>query len=231
MASGRNEIRDKLRKAHIEWPRLKSTHFLPITVLYDCLKPDSVLSELQRMFPDKSQEERQCICDRITPARKLLAIHLYGPEDNEKAILDLLNEGITDQDLPFLRINRNKMCENGYTPEFTLGKNSHSKCQLGDHKKCGIEALEHWDLSKIENLCRYQWTVLAPIFEPSAEGIPHFDLDDGCLLPFIMDGEKEAIQGGYSDVWKVTIHPGHQNFFSAQQNHVRLPSFQDNTKL
>jgi hypothetical protein len=55
--------------------------------------------------------------------------------------------------------------------------------------------------------------VLAPVFkkEERPDVIPHIELNDACLLPFIEDREKhDKMAGGYSEVWGVRIHPAHQ---------------------
>jgi hypothetical protein len=40
----------------------------------------------------------------------------------------------------------------------------------------------------------------------------HYDLQSGCILPFLEDEEGGRKSGGYGSVWRVKIHPEHQRW-------------------
>ncbi|KAM7212536.1 Protein kinase-like domain containing protein [Rhypophila decipiens] len=69
----------------------------------------------------------------------------------------------------------------------------------------------------IDEFLEMQWRVLAPYFSispGSQQGLYHFTLDDEVILPFVSDEHtsKEAIRGGFGEVFQVKIHPAHHNF-------------------
>lgn len=127
-------------------------------------------------------------------ARKLYATLAYvkkGPD-----ICGLLQEGITDEDLPLVPIAKGDR-ENAL------------------HRRDGtsISTFENWADKHLEKFDRVQWWMTAPVFKEGA----HYELDDKEMLPFIPftdnDNVPETKRGGYSEVYPVRVHPSHHEFW------------------
>lgn len=76
-----------------------------------------------------------------------------------------------------------------------------------------FEALTRWETDKFRQV---QWLMIAPVFETSKNDIPHLELCDNVILPFIEDYSKDAREGGFSSVWAVRMHPAHQQLIKTQ---------------
>jgi hypothetical protein len=61
-----------------------------------------------------------------------------------------------------------------------------------------------------EEFLERQWSVLAPVFVGSHETVPHIDLEDNSILPFLSE-TIIAKEGGSSKVFKAKIHPDHHH--------------------
>ncbi|KAL1882794.1 hypothetical protein Daus18300_000432 [Diaporthe australafricana] len=71
----------------------------------------------------------------------------------------------------------------------------------------------------------WQWTTIAPFFRHGQrKDVQHLELQDQAALPFVQDSRftanKSAYQrlefeGGFSNVFKVDIHPDHHDFFES----------------
>lgn len=66
--------------------------------------------------------------------------------------------------------------------------------------------LETWSPAKLDGFWEKQWAYLVPVFGPSKYD---YNLLDNCILPFTKDSARPKI-GAFGFVWKVTIHPDHQ---------------------
>jgi hypothetical protein len=78
-------------------------------------------------------------------------------------------------------------------------------------------------MRKVGEFDRIQWVFQAPHFHKQPDEIPHFDLDDNCVMPFVEDHEenpKFRRAGGYSELWPVRIHPAHQNLLDSTNPRV-----------
>lgn len=65
------------------------------------------------------------------------------------------------------------------------------------------------------DICREQWSVLAPEFKRIEGKIPHHNLDNNTIFPYIEDNQGvQGRSGGYSHVWGIRIHPAHQDVYS-----------------
>jgi hypothetical protein len=112
-------------------------------------------------------------------------------------ICALLNEGITDKDLPLVR------------------KPNDRNAPL--YRRCGnhVQTMTTWRPKYRENFDRVQWWMTSPVFE---EG-EHYYLDEKAVLPFIhLDANEASLgtkQGGYSEVYPVRIHPAHHKFWKS----------------
>lgn len=204
-----------LRQEKIEWPSEGHSWFIPIDVIRKLEEKRSVREELRRIFPrmdrDPLDHYVHVIC---TKATRLFAILLASSIEIQEAICELLDEGITDANLPFVRVPLYGVDRERRSSPYTLAKYEHTNCQREDHAGCGIRALSNWHGVEIQSLCRDQWLALSPIFRRASKGIPHYHFEDNTVLPFTEDDEnnnEKMKSGGYSEVWAIRIHPAHQD--------------------
>ncbi|KAF3765541.1 kinase-like protein, partial [Cryphonectria parasitica EP155] len=125
------------------------------------------------------------------------------------AIGDFIQEGLYDMHLPF------------YLPDQKLdlhGDVYRLSNPEEDNTKIPIPLFSGWKSLERENFEKYQWQFLAPFFDVmSGENSRplHYVLEDSRILPFIEDlegkGPEPVISGGYSEVWRVKIHPAHHS--------------------
>src|SRR5262249_50799144 len=120
-------------------------------------------------------------------------------------ILEFIEAGIRDSDLPFLLISGGGTCR------------LHRKGPDGTPQPISIfQNLKKWPVFLQEAFDTYQWQLLAPYFPFSTKEKPkvfQLALDDRVVFPYIEDDESGAARsdGGFSDVWRVKIHPAHHN--------------------
>lgn len=204
----------KLQEEQIEWPPNQNKYFIPVNILKKLVTEESVKTELRTIYPSLSDKKILSYTTSICQdAKKLFAILLCGVKTNY--IANFLDEGITDQDLPFVRSYLPE-CNNFQTQHrpFNLCKKDHDKCLKHTHKHCAIRAMISWSQRDIRQMCGDQWLVQSPVFKRTPGKIPHFELDPTVILPFVDDREgQQTSQGGYSDVWGVRIHPAHQDVY------------------
>jgi hypothetical protein len=129
-------------------------------------------------------------------AKKLYAVLAYIKKGAD--IRALLDEQVTDEVLPLKR----KADDQGL---FLL--------QLRDGGP--IETFEAWSEKEREKFDRVQYWMTSPVFEDKE----HYELDDKTILPFIRfnagpDAQK-PMQGGYSEVYPVRVHPAHHAFWKS----------------
>jgi hypothetical protein len=213
-----------LREAQIEWPPEGNFWFIPIDVIRKLEEKGPVREELQRIFPgmDRGPLDHyvHVIC---TKATKIFAILLASSSEIEEAICELLDEGITDANLPFVRVPLYGVERERRSSSYTLAKYEHKNCQTEGHADCGIMALSNWQGNDVRNLCRDQWLALAPIFKRDSKKVPHYHFEDATVLPFTEDDEnskENMMYGGYSEVWGVRIHPAHQDIIGSSDPSV-----------
>ncbi|KAH6715694.1 hypothetical protein BKA61DRAFT_671985 [Leptodontidium sp. MPI-SDFR-AT-0119] len=136
-------------------------------------------------------------------APKLFAILVS--EKLERHIFNFLDEGISDDDLPFVRLS------------LTHGGGEHSQYQLCSrrHPETVIKCTLDWNQIDIRRICQTQWSFLAPVFDFTSNA-ECYDFDDNCVLPFIEDSEssnpstaKRSEGGSTNCVRKVIIHAAH----------------------
>lgn len=213
MASKKGNMKRKLCAAKVEWPVGRNSHFIPVSNFNEIMQLPDIEEELESVFPGETDTIRKSVALKTyLSAKQLLAILVCGGQ--QSIFLDLLEEDVTDKDLPFTRIDGPSI-PGGYARKFKLARKDHSSCQSMDHASCGIQALEKLDDPEDRTaICRNQWLVLAPIFRKMEDSrrILHLELDIACILPFTEEKKEELKQGGYSDVWPVQIHPAHQEF-------------------
>jgi len=219
--SGSRDVYDMLVNERVPWPPGGNTSFIPC----DCLGENTftnaiVRDKLCKEFPAEEEEQRilkdtRYICAN---AKKIFSILLYGFEGYGERVRDIrkfVDEGICDSDLPFIRIPRKKQEPGSYNNiNYWLCTNDHEKKCGGKHnEKCSIQAMASWTPRALENFFTTQWMVQVPVFRKTNGDIPHQDFDQNAIMPYVEDFEKEAIKGGFSKVWKVKIHPAHQDLY------------------
>jgi hypothetical protein len=208
-----------LRGAQIEWPPNENSYFIPINKIRALENQELVWEELQGLFPtmsgDRLENYVKVIC---TKATKIFAVILFSPPRKSEAILTFIDEGITDANLPLVRVYRRRG-----SPTYTLAKKEHDECHEQGHRGCGIKALSKWGRTGIQNLCRDQWLAQAPVFKKCEQEILHYEFDGAVILPFTDDEENAEGGlkiGGYSEVWGVKIHPAHQDILISADTSV-----------
>ena len=174
-------------------------YFIPCNEFDRLVTLATINEELADMLPDIPPFKRSDTASYIfITTRRVFAILVTigkGP-----AILDFVEEHITDSDLPLCMPK-----EAGWqflTPE-----------GLQTRSGCTIQAVTSWDPRDVEDFSRTQWWFLDPIFDERAK---HYELADDLVLPFIEDHEGDPAQmksGGYSSVWGVRIHHAHQTIY------------------
>jgi hypothetical protein len=152
-----------LRQAKIEWPLEMHSYFIPIDIIRKLEEKRLVREELRRIFPrmhrDPLDHYVHVIC---TKATRIFAILLASSIDIQEAICELLDEGITDVNLPFVRVPLYGVeRERRFSTSYTLGKYEHTNCQRESHAGCVIRALSNWRGFEIQSLCRDQWLALS----------------------------------------------------------------------
>ncbi|KAL4746995.1 hypothetical protein BDW72DRAFT_206862 [Aspergillus terricola var. indicus] len=127
----------------------------------------------------------------LQTAVKLFAILADIKSDKEKYIVQLLEENIGDEQLPFRQRSR------------------HSGSYLVTRQGATINALKDWNGKSIEDFEHKQYRFLSPVFRRSE----HYDLDNMHVLPFTKKGSTPSLgtaaAGGYGKVFQAHIHPDH----------------------
>jgi hypothetical protein len=185
--------------------------FLPLDALKNILTANRVRRELKKLGvipPEKLDQFTEDIWNVASPSpgtkttrRKILAI-LALIKKVEK-IVDFIQENLYDSDLPFALSNGTRP---GLRQLDRRGK---------DGKLEAIKLFDTWEVHELELFEYNQWHLLAPYFHLSTRDDPkvrHYILDKRIILPFTEDNEVKHEGGGYSDVWKVVIHPAHHNY-------------------
>jgi hypothetical protein len=210
-------LRDRLDERQIEWPPGQNKYFIPVDALDSLITYENVKNELRRLDLSKGEQDLSSYTDFIcSKAKKIFTVLLYV--DKVESLFKLIHDDICDDDLPFTRCY--KYSTTGFlasNSRFTLCKRSRKCHQRANHQDCGIREITSWPQRDISAFCRDQWLVQAPVFQKLEDAsIPHYDLNDNVILPFIEDYElqkDQTVSSGYSHVWGVRIHPAHQNLY------------------
>ena len=205
----------KLLGEREEWPPGQSRHFIPINKIYELVNEENVQKELESEYPTLARRDLENYTKLIcASSRKLFAILICGSPQDYDTIRPILDENITDADLPFERIATKETDHpNSYNHSYTLG--IHRYCKRDNHEGCTIRALSSWQPLDIAELGGRQYSFLAPVFNSGPGEIALLDLNTGSIMPFTEDLETDTRYhktGGYSEVWPVRIHPAHHNF-------------------
>ena len=139
----------------------------------------------------------------------------YGDAGPPSHALCIFCHTVFDSDPPFTRVPSKEQDPDCYERvDYRLCTSDHEKKCLGKHnEKCSIKAMASWTTRALDTFFSAQWMVQVPVFQKIDGDIPHQDFDENVIMPYVNDFEMEAIIGGFSKVWKVKIHPAHQNLY------------------
>lgn len=211
-----------------EYPVGSNSYFIPINDIEELVTRNAVRTAVHGIYPKLDERHLDIAANHFyTKAQKVFVMLFYRSNRAYRdAILGFIEDHVTDGDLPLARVRSSTMFNPRGRPIYTLGKKNHNNL--------GISSLSSWRASDIEDLCRDQWAVLAPIFRSHLDFVEHLVLDSSIVLPYIEDQEtdrKKVKRGGYSEVWGVKIHPAHQYLLSSKDRSVRQASWEQRKKL
>jgi hypothetical protein len=205
--------------------------FFPRDLLASLVDEECVAEELRLCFKNLVEDNEirgyaQKVCGVIPTTNgqgkamlfKKIFVTLVLSEKTS-TIIDFLAEEVTDDDLPLAKVRRP-----GRSPGiFDLARRGKSTVPL----KC----FEGWSLARIHSFEEWQWTTISPFFArlPGRKNVKHFPLQDQVILPFISDSrrdddtyEGQEFEGGFSQVFKVDIHPAHHDFHNPRVRSLRI---------
>lgn len=118
-----------------------------------------------------------------------------------------IKENVSDLVLPLSRESR---LGAGHVFRLGYGHESEAPTRL-------LTCFAKWDAIDIWTFEDWQWTTLAPIIKRGKrKHVHHVALEDDRPLPFTSDSRygsaSEVINGGFSTVFKVRIHPSNHHF-------------------
>lgn len=142
---------------------------------------------------------------KIQSFKKIFAILVLI--EKTPSISKFLEENVNDLHLPLVKVPKGK---NG----------SRFELRLSHMQEKPLECFRNWTQFSIRAFEENQWTTIAPFFyKGSNKEVKHFPLSDSVMLPFTSDSRRDKtnefpteIEGGYSRVFKVDIHPDHHSF-------------------
>lgn len=190
MASLYDQLDQSLLTCQLE---ARLTQFLPADEL-DKITHDHIRAEL----PWKIQLLYPSLPNRVAlqaPGVFSVLVLIEEPA----AIEQLINEGITDEDLPLCR-NGDNYQDSEYNVLASVGGNKRFPSSMSWGKGSGVR-----------NFLEKQWLVQSPIFDKPGS---HFVLDKDCPLP-LTECRTEQARGGMGVVHKAKIHPAHQRLSQA----------------
>ncbi|EPE29866.1 Protein kinase-like (PK-like) [Glarea lozoyensis ATCC 20868] len=194
-------LADKLFDCRVQTGIESNQHFIPVSSLDHCLSVKNIRQELGELESSMSAEAFSLLVHQIhTSTRRIFAILVII--ERPKEIPHFITHGISDKCLPYIK---------------PLQNNSSSRDGVSARSKLNI-LLQSWHPRDAEVFNQVQWTVLAPVFTPS---YAHYTFLPEVILPFRKTGTD--MRGGFSEVWKITIHPAHQTFFSKNMSHGQEP--------
>lgn len=203
--------------------------YLPSDELARLVSPASVRHELKSLFKQLSPPDVARYTDEICHS------HTYPDQDPRKTnktsrqrifailclieklshILEFVDEGLYDSDLPLVKQHH----DDPNSRDFEFRKRS--------AKDKPLTCFSMWTDLSLDLFHEYQWYTQSPYFSRAdiagraQERVLHYPLEDGVVLPFIEDkernkgpGDPEDLTTGFSTVSKVVIHPAHHNFES-----------------
>ncbi|WAO91723.1 Protein kinase domain-containing protein [Fusarium falciforme] len=167
------------------------------------------LAHIQAGLPTRRRFFSSCISDKVAAEAKRIFCVLVLMEESA-AMEQLINEGITDEDLP--------LCRNGDDSD----DSEYNVLASVSGNKRFPSSMSWGEGDKVDNFLKKQWVVQAPILDKP--GL-HFVLEPECALP-LTECETELAQGGMGVVHKAKLHPAHQHLFPADaEAYVAIKEF------
>jgi hypothetical protein len=198
-----DSLRTQLRRARKECFKRNPNFFIPINSQNELLTKYSIAKEIHSNTPDIGEEEALEFGEKACQSSKhLCATLVYIGKGSEIGVF--LKEGITDQDLPFVRLNDGSF-------------------MLQRHSGKPVKTLEQWNGKDLEYFERVQYWMTAVFFHESK----HHNLGEETILPFMKLKASEVQQskhGGCSELFPVRIHPAHHDFWRASGSEVLIYS-------
>ncbi|KAK4663675.1 hypothetical protein QC763_610490 [Podospora pseudopauciseta] len=210
----------------------KEKGFIPIDLLPLLITEESVYKELSGPLRETHDEKTirryaRKICAETTENsiegdkpktktitfRKIFAILVLV--EKSSSITKFLKENINDSDLPLVRVS-NPTRPGEYDLRCSRERDKQLKCFRGS-----------WSPLQIRNFASWQFVTLAPFFAKSElyKEVEHYVLQDGIIMPFLTDPNKQAISndpfvdsqqeellGGGGRVFRAILHPDHHSF-------------------
>ena len=203
-----HSLREQLEIARLESHRRPHSFIVPRSIQEELITASTILKDIRARNPEIDESEAaEYAAKACGSAKQLYAILAYIKKGAE--ICSLLDEGISDKDLPLKRVPNTKS-------RFALYRQTGEEIQE-------IKTLAAWKDKYLENFDRIQWWMISPVFKDQE----HYDLDDKTILPFInFESTPDAngkTQGAYSEVYPVCIHPAHHEFGEMLDIKVRQP--------
>lgn len=192
-------LKTQLRQARIRCPPRPHNFIIPKS-LQEELITEAIISKDIAAHDPTVHERKLGKYAKLTyqHARQLYAT--LALIDKGADICSLIEEGVRDDDLPFVE-----------------KPNASSKFALYRKNGKAIETLDTWTDDELEDFDRCQYWIIAPVFRLHEE---LYSLDAKVVLPFMPlrddEAELEPKQGGYSEVYPVRIHPAHHEFSTGQ---------------
>lgn len=192
--------------------------FLPLDQMDQIFTYEAILLELQINFPNRTKESLQNLAHQIhdevevqdsSPTTRKKIFGTLVRINKTTWINHFIDEGLYDCDLPFYFPNSNE-------PHELVTRITKEGQEVPVH----CFTVPRWKSLDRELFQQYQWEFQAPFFEVTpANGHGrrpiHYSLGDHAILPFIQNFEGERlgdmISAGYSEVWRVRIHPAHHS--------------------
>lgn len=182
--------------------------FFPETTFTKVVNEQSVRQELKRYPLQFDSDTVELITATVCgdrPFRKVFALLVIMNRLSDISLF--IDDGISDETLPL-----SMMPKTNSKSTFQLGSNRTSKIPIRQ-----LPNFDNWDAIDIWTFEEWQWTTLSPVLERGRRrNVEHLIVPDEQPLPFTDDSrygsEAHVIEGGFSTVSKVHIHPANHRF-------------------
>ena len=202
-----SELKEILRGGRVECPRGSQLFIVPRCAQESTITEPAVKRAIKAGNPDITDAEVDEYTKKIcASARQLFATLVFTKKGKE--ICRLLNEGVTDEDLPLQR----KFDDMENDSQWLLLRRSGKQ----------IITLDRWTPKSREKFSDAQRLMTSPVFEKGE----HYELESSIILPFISFKHDEGKElefrgGGYSEVLIKCIHQSHHSFWERSTPMVR----------
>lgn len=186
--------------------------FFPETTFTEVINEQTVCQELKRYpmwFDSKTVDLITATVCGDRPMRKIFTLLVIM---NKLAdIKQFIDDSVADESLPLSRIPK---------------PNSKNTFQFGSNRTSAgpvrqLSSFANWNVIDIWTFEEWQWTTLSPVLKRGRRrNVKHLDLRDELSLPFTYDSRHSSdgpvIEGGFSTVFKVHIHPANHRFLGPE---------------